>query len=105
MYAYLFTINCLRTIYIWEKEITDHQRPASEFVPIDVTPDHFEPHQTNLYATFARCIQTGIPAHPDFEDGLICQKVLDAVDESIQTGRAVSLNRPGERSSGSALRF
>jgi len=79
-------------LYKWEKEITDHQKPSSDFVPVDVNSEQFEPHETNLYAAFARCIQTGIQARPDFQDGLICQKVLDAVDDSIRTGRAVSLD-------------
>lgn len=79
-------------LYKWEKEITDHQKPSSDFVPVDVNSEQFEPHETNLYAAFARCIQTGIQARPDFQDGLICQKVLNAVDDSIRTGRAVSLD-------------
>jgi predicted dehydrogenase len=78
-------------LHKWEKEITDHQKPSSEFVDVDVNSEQFEPHETNLYATFVRCIQTGIHAHPDFHDGLICQKVLDAVDDSIRAGSAVLL--------------
>ena len=78
-------------LYKWEKETTDHQRPSSEFVPVHVNPDDFEPYETNLYAAFTRCVRTGTPARPDFRDGLICQSVLDAVDESIQTGQMVSL--------------
>ena len=78
-------------LYQWQKEITDHQRPSSEFQPVNVNPDQFEPHETNIYASFVRCLRTGTPAHPDFHDGMVCQKVLDAVDESIRTGRAVSL--------------
>jgi len=57
-----------------------------------VNSEQFEPHETNIYATFARCLQTGVQAHPDFQDGLICQKVLDAVDNSIGTGRAVLID-------------
>lgn len=78
-------------VYSWQKEITDHQKPSTEFNPIPANAEQFEPYETNLYATFARCIQTNAPAHPDFHDGVICQKVLDAVDESIRTERAVSL--------------
>ena len=78
-------------LFIWRKETTDHQKPSTEFVPVHVNSDGFQPHETNIYACFARCIQTNTPAHPDFYDGLICQKVLDAVDESIRAGRAVSL--------------
>jgi predicted dehydrogenase len=78
-------------LHKWEKEITDHQKPSSDFVPVDVNSEQFEPHETNIYATFARCLQTGIQARPDFQDGLICQRVLDAVDDSILTGRAASL--------------
>ncbi len=78
-------------LHKWGKEITDHQKPSSNFVPVDVDSEQFEPYETNLYATFVRCLQTGIQARPDFHDGLICQKVLDAVDDSIRTGRAVGL--------------
>ena len=78
-------------LYKWEKEITDHQKATSEFEPVDVVPEQFEPHETNLYARFIHCIRNETPGHPDFYDGMACQKVLDAVDESIQTGRAVSL--------------
>lgn len=78
-------------LYNWQKETTDHQRPSSEFKLIDVNPEQFEPYQTNIYASFVRCVQTGIPTNPDFHDGVVCQKVLDAVDESIRTGHAVSL--------------
>ncbi len=78
-------------LLIWRKEATDHQKPSTEFVPIHVVPDRFQPHETNIYACFARCLQTNTHAPPGFYDGVICQKVLDAVDESIRTGSAVSL--------------
>ena len=78
-------------LYCWQKEITDHQKPSSEFKPVDVNPDQLKPYETNIYASFVHCLQTGTQAHPDFRDGMICQKVLDAVDESIRTGHAVSL--------------
>jgi len=79
-------------LYQWQKEITDHQKPSSEFNPVNVNPDQFKPHETSIYASFVRCLQTGISARPDFHDGVLCQKVLDAVDESIRTGRAVSIH-------------
>jgi predicted dehydrogenase len=79
-------------LYKWEKEIIDHQKPASGFEAVDIKPDHFKPYETDIYVKFARCVQTGTQASPDFQDGLICQKVLDAVDNSIQTGSAVHLD-------------
>ncbi|MFC1718693.1 Gfo/Idh/MocA family protein, partial [Candidatus Poribacteria bacterium] len=75
----------------WQKEITDHQNPSTEFVQVHVDPEQFEPHETNIYAGFVRSVQTDTPTRPDFHDGVVCQKVLDAVDESIRAGRAVSL--------------
>jgi predicted dehydrogenase len=78
-------------LYCWQKEVTDHQKPSTEFSPVPVNPELFEPYETNLYASFARCVRTKTPAHPDFHDGVVCQKVLDAVDESIRTGQTVSL--------------
>jgi len=75
----------------WEKEIVDHQRPSSGFEPVNVDPEQFEPHETDIYASFIRCLQTETPPRPDFYDGVICQKVLDAVDKSIQIGRVVQL--------------
>lgn len=78
-------------LYQWQKEITDHQTPSSEFRLVDVNPEQFETHETNIYVRFIRCLQMGTPARPDFHDGIVCQKVLDAVDRSIRTGCAVSL--------------
>jgi len=78
-------------LFSWQKEITDHQKPSTEFVPVHVDSDEFQPHETNIYACFAQCLQTNTPARPDFHDGVICQKVLDAMDESIRIGQAVSL--------------
>jgi predicted dehydrogenase len=78
-------------LYNWQKETTDHQKPSTEFNPIHVDPESFKPHEANIYAAFAHSIQTNTPTHPDFSDGLICQKVLDGVDESIRTGQVVSL--------------
>jgi predicted dehydrogenase len=70
-------------LYVWKKEVIDHQKPSTEFIPLDI--GQFEPYETNLYASFVRCIQNNTQGQPDFYDGLVCQKVLDAVDESIRT--------------------
>ena len=77
-------------LYKWAKQITDHQTPSSGFEPAHVDPEQFEVCETNIYARFIHCLQTNTTAHPDFYDGVVCQKVLDAVDESIRTGRSVS---------------
>jgi len=73
-------------LYKWSKQITDHQKPSSGFEPVNVNSEQFAAYETNIYACFVRCLQTNTPAHPDFYDGVICQKVLDAVDRSIRTG-------------------
>ncbi len=78
-------------LYNWQKEIIDHQNPSTEFVQICIDPEQFEPHETNIYAGFVRCLQTKTPGRPDFRDGVTCQKILDAVDKSIRSGSAVSL--------------
>jgi predicted dehydrogenase len=78
-------------LYKWEKQVTDHQTPSSGFEPINVDPEQFSIYETNIYSCFARCLQTNTSSRPDFYDGLICQKVLDAVDKSIQTGNSVIL--------------
>ena len=70
----------------WSKQITDHQKPSSGFEPVNVNPEQFAAYETNIYACFVHCLQTNTPAHPDFYDGVICQKILDAVDRSIRTG-------------------
>lgn len=71
-------------LYIWKKEVIDHQKPSTEFLPLDI--DQFKLYESSLYANFVRCIQTNTHGRPDFYDGLICQKVLDALDESIRSG-------------------
>ncbi|HGJ66732.1 TPA: Gfo/Idh/MocA family oxidoreductase, partial [bacterium] len=71
-------------LYIWKKEVIDHQKPSTEFLPLDI--EQFQLYESRLYANFIRCIQTNTHGKPDFYDGLICQKVLDTIDESIRLG-------------------
>jgi len=77
-------------IYIWRKEVIDHQKPSTEFVPLDV--GQFEPYKTSLYSNFIRCIQTDTQGKPDFHDGLVCQQILDNIDESINRGHIIKIN-------------
>jgi len=77
-------------LYIWKKEVIDHQKPSTEFVPLDIS--QFDLYETNLYASFIKCIQDGVHGQPDFYDGLVCQQVIDSVDESIRTGRMIVIH-------------
>lgn len=79
-------------LYRWDKEIVDHQKPLSEFQIVDVNEEHFKPYEIDNYRNFIHCIREGAPPSPNFHDGIICQKVLDAVDESIRTGGIVYIN-------------
>ena len=40
---------------------------------------------------FVQSISNGRPAVPDFEDGYMCCKILDAVDNSIKEGQWVDV--------------
>ena len=44
-----------------------------------------------LTREFLRGIKEGISPGPNFEDGYRCQQILDAVHESSESGRTVSL--------------
>ncbi len=47
----------------------------------------------NQAADLMDAIATGKPMKPDFDDGLACQRVLDAVLESCETSRWVDVNK------------
>jgi predicted dehydrogenase len=42
-------------------------------------------------ATFVQAVKAGTPVEPSFLDGLRCQELLDAVLESAETGRRMTL--------------
>jgi predicted dehydrogenase len=44
-------------------------------------------------ATFVQAVKAGIPVEPSFLDGLRCQELLDAVLESAETGRRITLSQ------------
>ena len=48
-----------------------------------------------LVRSFNEAIEQGTSPSPNFADGLRCQEVLDAVRESSQTGRRVTLAQSG----------
>lgn len=76
-------------LYRWDKVLVDHQKPSSEFQRVDVNQEQFKPYEINIYKNFVHCIHTNTQPRPDFYDGVVCQRVLDAVDESIRTGHIV----------------
>ena len=77
-------------------------RHGSPLQPLPTPPEHApfkDPRDHRLMAfrllvrDFTRGVEQGTSPAPSFVDGLRCQRVLDAVRESSETGRTIALGR------------
>ena len=66
-------------------------RSPPQLMPLTDTRDHRLAAFRLLVRDFTRGIDEGTSPAPNFEDGLKCQQVLDAVRESSDTGRTVRI--------------
>ncbi len=59
------------------------------FTEVEVPREYRNVHEI---ATFVQAVMAGTPVEPSFLDGLRCQELLDAVLESAETGRRITLS-------------
>jgi predicted dehydrogenase len=73
-------------VWIYEKIVTDHQQPVSEFS--EVPPDDIAKlEEPDLFDTFVNCCFQGVPFEPDFQQGARIMKQLDWIYRKLDQGR------------------
>jgi predicted dehydrogenase len=61
------------------------------FSTVQVSPEHLLGTPTGPIREWLRAIRAGQPAAPSFADGLACQEIMTAIEQSAAAGRTVTL--------------
>lgn len=79
--------------YDVDRDLLFHRRAGGTLDPVDILPeDAYDAGRWRVEEDFVRAVREGAEYHPDFEDGVLYMRVVQAVADSAESGETVLLD-------------